>query len=113
MQIDWEKEGREAVAWLQKLIRSDTTNPPGNELPLVQSLAAELRQEGLAPQVLESGPQRGNLVLRLQGDGSQRPLLLLSHLDVVPAAPSKWTHPPFLRVHIGWTLFHTHNFVNF
>ena len=95
MQIDWEKEGREAVAWLQKLIRFDTTNPPGNELPLVQSIAAELRREGLAPQVLESGPQRGNLVLRLQGDGSQRPLLLLSHLDVVPAEPAKWSHPPF------------------
>lgn len=85
----------EAVARLREIIRFDTTNPPGDELPLVRHLAAELRSEGLEPQVLESGPDRANLVVRLAGDGSHRPLLLLSHLDVVPVEPSQWTHPPF------------------
>jgi len=45
--------------------------------------------------VLESSPQRCNMVARLKGDGSLPPLLLYNHLDVVPAEPSHWTHPPF------------------
>src|SRR5262249_53509252 len=45
--------------------------------------------------VIDSAPGRGNAVLRLRGRGEDRPILLLSHLDVVPAEPSKWTHPPF------------------
>jgi acetylornithine deacetylase/succinyl-diaminopimelate desuccinylase-like protein len=77
------------------MIRFDTTNPPGDELPLVEHLAEELKGQGLSPQVLESAPNRGNLVVRVEGDGSERPILLLSHLDVVPAEPEKWTHPPF------------------
>ncbi len=93
--VDWNRAGEEAVRWLQELVRFDTTNPPGNELPLVRHAAERLTAEGLAPQVLESEPERGNLVVRLKGDGSERPLLLLSHLDVVPAEPEKWTHPPF------------------
>ena len=95
MKSDWEKVGDEAVAWLQRMIRFDTTNPPGDELALVQDLAGALESEGLAPQALESTPGRGNLIVRLKGDGSERPLLLLSHLDVVPAEPERWTYPPF------------------
>ena len=87
--------GGEAVSRLRRMLRFDTTNPPGNELPLVEHLAAELTREGLQPQVMVSAPNRANLVVRLRGDGSQRPLLLLSHLDVVPAEPSQGTHPPF------------------
>ena len=87
--------GAEAVARLQEMLRFDTTNPPGNELPLVRHLAAELAAEGLEPQVLEAGPERASLAVRLRGDGSERPLLLMSHLDVVPAEPERWSHPPF------------------
>jgi acetylornithine deacetylase/succinyl-diaminopimelate desuccinylase-like protein len=94
-ELNWDTIGKEAVSNLQTLVRFDTTNPPGNELPLVKHLAAQLTEEGLAPQILESAPGRANLVVRLKGDGSERPLLLLSHLDVVPAEPARWTHPPF------------------
>jgi len=86
---------KEAVERLRSMVRFDTTNPPGNELPLVRQLAEELEGEGLEPQVLESVEGRGNLAVRLKGDGSERPLLLLSHLDVVPVEPERWTHPPF------------------
>jgi acetylornithine deacetylase/succinyl-diaminopimelate desuccinylase-like protein len=84
-----------SVKYLQDLIRIDTTNPPGNELPAAQYLAEVLRQGGLEPTVLESAPGRGSVVARLRGDGSQRPLLLMSHIDVVPAEAREWTHPPF------------------
>jgi acetylornithine deacetylase/succinyl-diaminopimelate desuccinylase-like protein len=95
LNIDWNAAGNEAVTRLQHLLRFDTTNPPGDELPLAQHLAALLAQEGVEAQVLQSAPTRANLAARLKGDGSRRPLLLLSHLDVVPAEPARWTHPPF------------------
>ena len=95
MDIDWTKEGDESVRRLQAMLRYDTTNPPGNELALAQALAEELKTEGLEAEVLCSGDQRGNLVVRLRGDGSERPILMMSHLDVVPAEPNMWTHPPF------------------
>lgn len=84
-----------AVQYLRDLIRFDTSNPPGNELPAAQYIADVLRQEGLEPVVLESSPGRGNVVARLRGSGSDGALLLMSHLDVVPADPKEWEHPPF------------------
>ena len=95
MKIEWNQVEQETVARLQRMIRFDTTNPPGNELPLARHLAEELKREGLSPQVLTSKGERGNLAVRLKGDGSKRPVLLLSHLDVVPAEPERWTHSPF------------------
>jgi acetylornithine deacetylase/succinyl-diaminopimelate desuccinylase-like protein len=79
----------------QRLLRIDTTNPPGNELPAAELLADELSAAGLEPVVLESNPGRGNVVARLRGTGELAPLLLTAHLDVVEAEPSAWDHPPF------------------
>ncbi len=79
----------------QRLLRIDTTNPPGNELPAAELLADELNQAGLEPVVLESAPGRGNVVTRLRGTGELPPLLLTAHLDVVEAEPASWDHPPF------------------
>ena len=95
MKVDWDVAGEETTIRLQEMIRFDTTNPPGNELPLVRYLANRLEEEGLDPKILGPGEGRGNLVVRLKGDGSERPVLLLSHLDVVPSEPEKWTYPPF------------------
>ena len=84
-----------AIQYLRDLIRFDTTNPPGNELPAAQYVADILSAEGLEPIVLESAPQRGNVVARLRGSDSLGALMLMSHLDVVPAAAEEWDHPPF------------------
>jgi len=80
---------------LKSLLRINTSNPPGNERPAVDLLQGILEKDGFDTMVLEPAPQRANLVSRLKGDGSEKPLLLSSHLDVVPADPSKWKHPPF------------------
>lgn len=82
-------------ALCQKLLRIDTTNPPGNELPAAELLAEELADAGLEPTVLQSAPGRGNVVTRLRGTGAKPPLLLTAHLDVVEADPAHWRHPPF------------------
>ena len=93
--LDWPSAEAEAVRLLQRLLQFDTTNPPGNELPAAQWLADVLAQDGIESVILESQPTRANLVARLAGRGEGRPILLLSHLDVVLAEAARWTHPPF------------------
>ena len=66
------------------------------ELVAAQAIAAMLRDAGLEPEIVEPVRGRGSVHARLRGDGTGgEPLLLLSHLDVVPAPPDRWTHPPF------------------
>jgi acetylornithine deacetylase/succinyl-diaminopimelate desuccinylase-like protein len=93
--INWEQAFQETIEHLQALVRIDTTNPPGREKPAAEYLAKVLRQEGLDALVLESDSDRANLVVRLRGSGEKGALMLLSHIDVVPAETDKWRHPPF------------------
>ena len=93
--ISWAALADEAIGHLQALVRLDTSNPPGNEAPAAEYLAAVLTREGLTPRILESAPGRANLVVRLTGQGAQPPLMLMSHLDVVPVDAAQWSHPPF------------------
>ncbi|NVB81992.1 MAG: M20/M25/M40 family metallo-hydrolase [Kofleriaceae bacterium] len=79
----------------QSLLRIDTTNPPGNERPAAELLAAAFREVGLQPELFEAEPNRTNLIVRHRGTGAQPPLLLSAHLDVVEADASKWQRPPF------------------
>lgn len=80
---------------LARYIATDTVNPPGNEIEGARLLAAILDREGISAQILESAPGRANLVARLPGTGAKRPLILLSHIDVVPAQADQWSAPPF------------------
>lgn len=93
--IDWERARRDVERHLQALIAFDTTNPPGNELPCIEYIAQVLCTEGYEPVILESAPGRGNVVTRFNGTGERDPLLIYSHVDVVPAEAEKWSHPPF------------------
>lgn len=93
--INWTRARNEAVQLLQELIRIDTTNPPGNELAVARHVQKLLEAEGIETRVLDVAPGRANLYARLKGDGSRRPLILLSHTDVVMADASRWSIPPF------------------
>jgi len=84
-----------AVDLCQRLLRIDTTNPPGQEREAAELLATELLAAGLEPTVLESAPGRANVVVRHKGTGAKPPLLLTAHLDVVEADASQWRYPPF------------------
>jgi acetylornithine deacetylase/succinyl-diaminopimelate desuccinylase-like protein len=79
---------------LQRLIRFDTTNPPGNERACIEWIAGVLRDAGLEPRILAKDPERPNLIARLPGRGLAPPLLLQGHVDVVPAKGT-WSRPPF------------------
>ena len=100
---DWDPEGKgeeereraETVARLQAIIRFDTTNPPGNELPLARYLEKALRDEGIETTLLELPKNRAQLIGRIRGNGAGRPVILLAHMDVVSVERASWTHDPF------------------
>lgn len=87
----------------QELVETNTTNSVGSCTKAVTAMAARLKQGGYADadmQILAppGAPQKGNLVARLRGDGSLKPLLLLAHVDVVEAKRADWERDPFKLV---------------
>ncbi len=91
----WQVILEETTAWLQDLVRIDTSNPPGDERPAAEYLRDVLAHEGIGAEILGPLPHRSSLLARVRGDGRDRPLLLVSHLDVVPATPAGWEVEPF------------------
>jgi acetylornithine deacetylase/succinyl-diaminopimelate desuccinylase-like protein len=88
----------DATSLLRDLIRIDTSNPPGNEAKAAEFLSDYLMKEGLESEILESDEGRGSIITRYLGEG-ERSLMLLSHLDVVPAKHQKgWSVDPFSGV---------------
>lgn len=82
------------VALLRQLVRIDTTTPPGNETAAARVTASYLSEAGVNVDLHETVAGRANLVAH-HGDADAPPLVLLSHLDTVPANPSDWAHPPW------------------
>lgn len=80
---------------LQRLIRFDTTNPPGNEAACIAYVRDLLEGYGIESSVFESQPGRANLVSRIKGRGIAPPLLLYGHVDVVTIDGQVWDQPPF------------------
>lgn len=86
-----------ALEHLARYVEIDTTNPPGNESRGIAYLASVLEAAGIPYHTTESAPGRGNLWARLEG-GDEPALVLLHHVDVVPADADAWQTPPFTAV---------------
>src|SRR5512132_2429731 len=86
---------RETTDLLARLVRANTVNPPGNERPLQDTLAAQLRDAGFEVALLGRTQERPNLVARLRGAGDGPTLCLLSHVDTVLADSGEWAHDPW------------------
>lgn len=90
---------QEAVTLAADLIRFDTTNRgggDGHERAAAEYVAQRLAEAGLDPLLLESAPDRANVVARVPGTDPAAPALLVhGHLDVVPADPAAWSVHPF------------------
>src|SRR6202166_4899638 len=99
--IDWPKVNEEAMRHLQALIRIDTADPPGNETRVVDYLKKVLDSEGIPNIVVARDPARANIIARLKGNGSGRPLLIMAHSDTVRVDAAKWTFPPFSATRDG------------
>lgn len=80
---------------LRRLIRVDTTNPPGNETAAAELLRDYLEAAGVECTLLARAAERANLVARIRGTGGGPSLALLSHTDVVLADPAEWQRAPF------------------
>ncbi len=92
---DWNKLDAEALGYFQSYLRFDTSNPPDNTADAIAFLKQILDKEGIESQVFVSKPGMANLVARVPGPAGVKPLLLMSHADVVPAVAKDWRHPPF------------------
>jgi len=96
--VDWDKVAQETVQHFQALIRLNTSNPPGNESLVAEYLKGVLDKEGIPAELLAMNPKRANMVARVKGNGSKRPVLLMAHSDVVGANKDKWAVDPFAAV---------------
>jgi acetylornithine deacetylase/succinyl-diaminopimelate desuccinylase-like protein len=107
--VDWDRAATECVEHLRALIRIPSVNPPGasdgaagrdstgGETAAAEYCAEVLTSAGVAAQVLETLPGRGSCFARLPATiaNAEPPLVLLSHLDVVPVDAESWSHDPF------------------
>jgi acetylornithine deacetylase/succinyl-diaminopimelate desuccinylase-like protein len=82
----------------KELVNINTTNSAGDNTKAVNAMKKYLVADGFTDsevQIFEPFPRKGNLVVRLKGDGTQRPVLLLAHVDVVEAKREDWKADPF------------------
>ncbi|MFN0098999.1 MAG: M20/M25/M40 family metallo-hydrolase [Gemmatimonadaceae bacterium] len=102
----WEEQSR---ALLRELVEINTTHSVGNTVTAAEAMAKHMRAGGWPAEdviVIENAPRKGNLVVRYRGTNrTRKPVLLLSHIDVVEADPKDWTLPPFQFIEKDGTFY--------
>ena len=93
--VNWDEVGEEAINHLINLVRIDSSNPPGNETEVANYVKAALAAEGIESEMYALDPDRANLVARINGNGSKRPILIMGHTDVVGVQADRWDEDPF------------------
>jgi acetylornithine deacetylase/succinyl-diaminopimelate desuccinylase-like protein len=93
--VDWRAQETEILRHYSALVQIDSSNPPGNETLVVNYLKKVFDAESIPAQIFALEPARANLVARLKGNGSKRPILVMAHTDVVGVQRDKWPVDPF------------------
>ncbi|MED5461767.1 MAG: M20/M25/M40 family metallo-hydrolase [Pseudomonadota bacterium] len=93
--VDWDEVGEEAINHLVNLVRIDTSNPPGNETLAANYVKEALAADGIDSEMYALDPDRANLLARINGNGSKRPILIMGHTDVVGVQAERWDEEPF------------------
>ena len=93
--VDWKAQQAEILKHYRALVQIDTSNPPGNETKAVDYLKGVFDAEGIPAKSFALDPTRANLVARIKGNGSKRPILIMAHTDVVGVQREKWPVDPF------------------
>jgi len=96
--MDWDAVAAESMEYFLELLRTDTSNPPGNETEAATYLQGLLEREGIETELFALDPARANLVARLRGNGSKQPILIMGHTDVVGVQRDNWSVDPFAAV---------------
>jgi len=105
--IDWSEVAEQATDLLCRYIQIDTTNPPGGEEAGAVFLRDALGAEGIGSTLYDAGDGRVSLAARLNAETSNKakPLVLLSHIDVVPVEAEHWRVDPFSGSVIDGTIW--------
>jgi acetylornithine deacetylase/succinyl-diaminopimelate desuccinylase-like protein len=103
--LDWAEIDAEILQHFQAIVQMNTCDPPGGERPVVEYLQRVLEHEGIGTRLFAKADHRPNLVARLHGSGSKRPLLLMAHTDTVNVDPAKWKHGPFSAAREGGHIY--------
>lgn len=93
--VDWNKQQAEILMHYRSLVQLDTSEPAGNETAAVNYLKKVFEAEGIPVTTYALMPNRANLVARIRGNGTKRPILLMAHTDVVGVQREKWPVDPF------------------
>lgn len=93
--VNFDQVCSQANEFLAEMVAINTTNPPGNETPLLERVRAHLAKEKIPAEIFEGAPGRGNLLAHLKGNGTQKPILLMAHVDVVGVDEKLWETNPF------------------
>jgi acetylornithine deacetylase/succinyl-diaminopimelate desuccinylase-like protein len=102
---DWVKVNQETLRHYTAAVQMDTTDPPGNETKVVEYVKRVLDAEGIPSIIAAKEPGRANLIARLKGNGSKKPLLVMGHTDTVKVDAAKWTFPPFSAARDGGYIY--------
>lgn len=103
---DWSRINPETLRHFQALVQIDSSDPPGNETKVAQYIKKVLDAEGIPAVLAAQDAARTNLIARLKGNGSKRPLLIMGHSDVVRVDASKWTtFAPFSAARSGGFIY--------
>jgi acetylornithine deacetylase/succinyl-diaminopimelate desuccinylase-like protein len=84
----------EVTSLLQRLLRANTVNPPGNEIRAAEILRDYFARDGIEVELYAREPERPNVVARVRG-GDGPSLMFLSHTDTVLADPAEWERDPW------------------
>ena len=82
------------VALLREYLRIDTSNPPGDCRAAAELLCRVLVENGLVPITYGATPEKPNILCHVGGN-EEPALVLIHHMDVVPAKAEEWSVPPF------------------
>jgi acetylornithine deacetylase/succinyl-diaminopimelate desuccinylase-like protein len=102
---DWSAVNTETLKHFSAVVQMDTQDPPGNETKVVDYVKQALEAEGIPVIVSAREPNRANLIARLKGNGSKKPLLIMGHTDTVKVDPSKWKFGPFSAARDGGYIY--------
>jgi len=102
---DWNSYQDMAVDLMRQYLRINTSNPPGHEIETAKFLKRIFDREGITSEIFEYKPARANIIARIKGNGLKRPIILLSHMDVVTADASAWRADPFAAEIIAGSIY--------
>jgi acetylornithine deacetylase/succinyl-diaminopimelate desuccinylase-like protein len=103
--LDWRAINEETLRHYTALVQMDSTDPPGNETKVAEYVKKVLEAEGIPVILAAKDPARANLIARLKGNGSKKPLLVMGHTDTVKVDAAKWTFPPFSATRNGGYIY--------